>query len=161
MQEEIGDTSQERTTGVVEGLLARSYYEMAIGQDDRSAGYKLKARLVYDHYQKQMGIGQPRAAPPPLDVLDRTVLNDLLDTQNPVLPYAARAVIRSQLGLRSGNQCAAPDDFDQRGCDGGFTRADQCARDQFRHEMIWRGECPRKPFPKIASRQNLVNLPSP
>ena len=99
VQEEIGDTSQERTTGVVEGLLARSYYQLAIGQDDRAAGYKLKARLVYDHYQKQMGIGPPRAVLPPLDVLNRTVLNDLLDTQEPVLPYAARAMIRSQLGM--------------------------------------------------------------
>ncbi len=99
VQEEVGDTSQERTTGVVEGLIARSYYAMATGQDDRAAGFQLKARLVYDHYQKMMGKGQPRAALPSLDVLNHTVLNDLLDTQKPVLPYAARAVIRTQLGM--------------------------------------------------------------
>jgi hypothetical protein len=99
VEEEVGDTSQERTTGVVEGLIARSYYEMAIGQDDSSAGYTLKAKLVYNHYQKKMGIRQPRAALPPFDVLNRTVLNDLLDTQKPVLPYAARAVILTQLGM--------------------------------------------------------------
>jgi hypothetical protein len=98
VQEEVGDTSQERTTGVLEGLIARSYYELAIGQDDRAAGYKLKSRLVYDHYQKKMGIGQPRAALPSLDVLNRTVLNDLLNPQKGV-PFAARAVIRTQLGM--------------------------------------------------------------
>ena len=99
VQEEVGDTSQERTTGVVEGLIARSYYELAIGQDDRAAGFQLKAHLVYNHYQKKMGNSQPRAALPPFDVLNRTVLNDVLDTQKPVLPYAARAVIRTQLGM--------------------------------------------------------------
>jgi hypothetical protein len=108
VQEEIGDTSQERTTGVVEGLLARSYYEIAIGQDDRSAGYKLKARLVYDHYQKQMGIGQPRAVLPPFDRLDSDALNYLLDTQKPVLPYAARAAIRSQRGMGAETNAPPP-----------------------------------------------------
>jgi hypothetical protein len=99
VEEEVGDTSQERTTGVVEGLIARSYYEMAIGQDDRSAGYTLKAKLVYNHYQTKMGNSQPRAALPPFADLNRTVLNDLLDTQKPVVPYAARAAIRTQLGM--------------------------------------------------------------
>jgi len=99
VQEEVGDTSQERTTGVVEGLIARSYYEMAIGQDDLSAGYTLKAKLVYNHYQTKMGNSQPRAALPPFDILNRTVLNDLLDTQKPVIPYLARAAIRTQLRM--------------------------------------------------------------
>jgi hypothetical protein len=99
VEEEVGDTSQERTTGVVEGLIARSYYETAIGQDDRSAGYTLKAKLVYNHYQTKMGNSQPRAALPPFADLNRTVLNDLLDTQKPVVPYAARAAIRTQLGM--------------------------------------------------------------
>ena len=40
VQTDIGDTSQERITGVIEGLLARSYYDLAIGQDDRSAGFQ-------------------------------------------------------------------------------------------------------------------------
>jgi hypothetical protein len=101
VQEEVGDTSQERTTGVIEGLLARSYYDLAIGQDDRAVAFKLLARKVYDHYVSKTdthGINV-RTPLPPYDVLNRTVLNDLLNTQNPVLPYAARAVIRSQLGM--------------------------------------------------------------
>ena len=31
----------------VEGLLARAYYELAIGQDDRYAGFKLLAGKIY------------------------------------------------------------------------------------------------------------------
>jgi hypothetical protein len=101
VQEEIGDTSQERTTAVVEGLLGNSYVAMAMGQDDRSAGFKLLAGKVYEHYvSKTTGHGnEVRVALPPFDVLNRTVLNDLLDPQKPILPYAARAVIRTQLGM--------------------------------------------------------------
>ncbi len=102
VQDAVGDTSLERTTSVIEGLLARSYYDMAIGQDDRSAGFNLLARKVYDHYQKKVGKTQNnlyRIGLPPFDVLNRTVLNGMLDTQNPLLPYAARAVIRSQLAM--------------------------------------------------------------
>jgi len=101
VQEEIGDTSQPNTTALVEGLLGNSYVAMAMGQDDRSAGFKLLAGKVYQHYvSKTTGHGnEVRVALPPFDVLNRTVLNDLLDTQKPMLPYAARAVIRTQLGM--------------------------------------------------------------
>jgi len=102
VQSEIGDTSQERTTAVVQGLLANAYLNMAIGQDDRSAGFKLLARKVYDNYQKNIGkmaSNVARVGLPPFESLNRTVLNRLLDTQKPVLPYAARAMIRTQLGM--------------------------------------------------------------
>jgi hypothetical protein len=109
VQSEIGDTSQERITGVIEGLIARSFYELALGQDDRSAGFNLLARKVYDNYQLKiikMHNNVERVGLPPFDVLSRTVLNRLLDTQQPVLPFAARAVLRTQLGLPA--ETAAP-----------------------------------------------------
>jgi hypothetical protein len=101
VQEEVGDTSQERTTSVVEGLIGNSYIALAIGQDDRYAGFKLLAGKVYQHYvSKTTGHGNEQRIPlPPFDVLNRTVVNDLLDPQKNLLPYAARAVIRSQLGM--------------------------------------------------------------
>jgi hypothetical protein len=101
IEDELGDTSEERTTSVVEGLLANSYYALATGQDDRAVGFKLLAGKVYQHYvSKTTGFGNDvRVALPPFPVLNRTVLNDLLNTQKPVLPYAARAVIRTQLGM--------------------------------------------------------------
>jgi len=101
IQAELGDTSQERTTSVIEGLIAQSYYALAIGQDDRYEGFKLLAGKVYQHYvSKTAGHGnEARIGLPPFDVLNRTILNDLLNAQKPVLPYAARAVIRSQLGM--------------------------------------------------------------
>ena len=109
VQSELGDTSEERTTAVVGGLLQSFYIALAIGQDDRAAGFKLLAQKVYEHYvSKTNDHGKNVRTPlPPYDVLNRTVLNYLLDTQKPVLPYAARAVIRSQLGM-SGETNATP-----------------------------------------------------
>jgi len=97
IQDEIDDTSLVRTTNVIESLIARSFYALAIGQDDYAAGLEMKAQLVYKNYQKEMP--EQRVALPPFDVLERSVLNKLLDTQNPVLPYDARAVIRTQRGM--------------------------------------------------------------
>jgi hypothetical protein len=103
VQEDVGDnTSQERMTGVVKGLLVRAYYSLAIGQDDRYEGFKMLAGKIYQSYVLHSighGNNQDRVQLPPFAVLNRTVLNDLLDTQKPVLPFAARAVIRSNLGM--------------------------------------------------------------
>ncbi len=95
VQAELGDTSQERITGVIEGLLARSYYELAIGQDDRSAGFRLLARKVYDNYTKKissMKSNLERVGLPPFEVMNRTVLNKLLDhaATGPALCRAGR-----------------------------------------------------------------------
>jgi hypothetical protein len=100
VQEEIGDTSQERTTAVVQNLLTRAYVALAIGQDDRYAGYKLLAGKVYDHYRaRTSGHGnEQRVGLPPFADLNRFVLNQMLDPQQGA-SYAARAVLRTQLGL--------------------------------------------------------------
>ena len=101
VQANVKDTSQDRTTAAVEGLLARAYYELAIGQDDRYAGFKLLAGKVYEHYQAEISDRKSnlqRIGLPPFADLNRAVLSQLLDPQQG-LPYAARAVIRSQLGM--------------------------------------------------------------
>ena len=101
VQEDAGDTSQERTTAVVEGLLTRAYLELAIGQEDRYAGFKLLAGKIYENYQVKTADFQgakTRIVLPAFASLNRTVLSRLLDTQQGV-PFAARAVLRTQLGM--------------------------------------------------------------
>jgi hypothetical protein len=100
-QIDINETSQERVTSAVQGLLTRAYLELAIGQDERYAGYKLLAGKVYHRYMSKSADkdGQNVRTPlPPFDLLNRYVLNQVLDPQQGP-PYGARAVIRSQLGL--------------------------------------------------------------
>jgi hypothetical protein len=95
VQEDLGDTSQERTTANVQKLLMQAYLNLAIGQADRAAGFQLLAQKVYDRYRART---EARVALPPMNDLKREVLSQLLDPQNG-LPYAARAVVRSQLGM--------------------------------------------------------------
>jgi len=101
VQEDIGDTSQERTTAAVEGLLTQAYYELAKGQDDRYAAFKRMAGKIYENYQIQTAGFQganTRIILPAFADLNRTALNRLLDMQHG-LPFAARAVLRTQLGM--------------------------------------------------------------
>ncbi len=97
VQEDIGDTSRERITSTVQGMLANAYYDLAIGQDDRYAGFLLLAQKVYDNYEAKTE-SQARVKLPSLNDLKREVLNRLLDPKNG-LPYDARATIRTQLNM--------------------------------------------------------------
>ncbi len=100
VQIDIGETSQERVTSAVQGLLVRSY--LALAQDD-NAGYDTFRRLatgVYRRYTRQTAgsRGDVRIPLPPYDELNKTVVTDLLNPQRG-LPFEARAVLRTQLGL--------------------------------------------------------------
>ena len=108
VQIDIGETSQERVTSAVQGLLTRAYYSLAVGQDDRYENLKRLAIKVYEHYtSKTASFGAKRIPLPPFDTLNKTVLQQLLDPQDGV-PYAARAVLRTQLGLPAESASPAP-----------------------------------------------------
>ncbi|HXE41547.1 MAG TPA: hypothetical protein VN516_00885, partial [Candidatus Baltobacteraceae bacterium] len=98
VQEDVGETSLERITSIIEGMLAHAYEDLAIGQNDRAAGYQMLAQKVYDRYQNEMGNDQKRVTLPPMNNLKRDVLKLILDQENG-LPFAARAAIRTQLGM--------------------------------------------------------------
>ena len=101
VQGDIKDTSQERTTAAVGGLLMQAYHALVMGEDDRYTAFKLLAGKVYEHYQAEISapiIVQERIALPPFADINKAVLNQLLDPQTGV-PFAARAILRSQLGM--------------------------------------------------------------
>lgn len=100
VQAEVADASQDRITAVIQGLLARAYYELAIGQDDRYAGFKLLANKIYTQYEAKVASfqGQKRVGLPSLADINQTVLNQLLDPKQG-MPFAARAIIRTQLHM--------------------------------------------------------------
>ncbi|HXR04540.1 MAG TPA: hypothetical protein VN836_07515 [Verrucomicrobiae bacterium] len=100
VQEDIGDTDQKRTTSDIQGLLTQAYVALATGQDDRFQGFKVLTTKVYDLYNAKMRGTGTRAELPPLNVLNQSVLKELLDPQQG-LPYAMRAVIRTQLGMQA------------------------------------------------------------
>ena len=107
VQIDIGETSQERVTAAIQGLLSNAYFDLATGQDDRYENLKRLANRVYQHYaEKTSGNGGKVRIPlPPYDALNTAVIRQLLDPQGGV-PYAARAVLRTQLGQPA--ETAAP-----------------------------------------------------
>jgi len=100
VQGDVNRPDQDRTRLAVEGLLRNAYYELAIGHDDRYAGYKLLAAKIYEAYEKYISYpgGQERLPIPAFADINRTVLNQLLSPKGG-LPFAARAVLRTQLQL--------------------------------------------------------------
>jgi hypothetical protein len=100
IQADIGDESQDRVMAVIQGLLGRAYYELAIGQDDRFAGFKLLASKIYTSYMTKVASyhGEQRVGLPPLADINQKVLNQILDPKQG-MPFAARAVLRTQLRL--------------------------------------------------------------
>jgi hypothetical protein len=101
VQIDIGETSQERVTSAVQGLLVRAYYDLATGQDDRYENLKRLANRVYLRYVHKIstsGGNAERVSLPPYDTLNNAVLRQLLDPQNGT-PYAARAELVTRLGL--------------------------------------------------------------
>ena len=108
VQIDIGETSQDRVTAAVQSLLIRAYYDLAIGEDDRYENLKRLANRVYQRYtQKTSGFnGADRIPLPPYNQLNSQVLTQLLDPDQGI-PYAARAALRTQLGLPAEPQKAA------------------------------------------------------
>ena len=101
VQIDIGETSQERVTSAIQGLLTRAYYSLATGQDDRYENFKRLAVKVYEHYtSKTSKFGGDRIPLPPYNTLNNAVMRQLLDPKGGV-PYAARAELVTKLGLPS------------------------------------------------------------
>jgi len=102
VQIDIGETSQDRVTAAVQGLLGRAYYDLAAGKDDRYENLKRLAVKVYERYRhKTSGFkGDQRIPLPPFETLNNAVLQQLLDSKTG-LPYAARAELVTKLQLPS------------------------------------------------------------
>lgn len=98
VQEDVGDTSRDRTKAIVEGLLANAYVSMAEGQDERAAGYRMLAEKVRDRYASRTSHRKEAIGLPSLETTQQEVLGRLLDPQHG-LPSDVRAVLRTKLGL--------------------------------------------------------------
>ena len=105
VQQLIVETSRDDIKAFLEGMLATSYRDLAIGEDDRAAGDKLFAKLVYDRYTQETATSGPRISLPPLGEIDREIRGRMLDPERG-LPLEARQIIRTKLGL--GPETVAP-----------------------------------------------------
>jgi hypothetical protein len=111
VQIDIGETSQQRVTAALRGLLMRAYYNLAAGDEDRYENLKNLASRVHRHYDSQTSASNGKVRIPlmPFAEMQKSVLSLLLDPQSGV-PYAARAALVTRLGLDASWLKAPPPD---------------------------------------------------
>jgi hypothetical protein len=99
VQEDVSDSGgNDRTKGIIEGLLVNSYRSMVLAEDAAAAGAKLIAQQVWMSYQS--GIPKERLSAiglRPFEVMDQEVRKRMLDPQEGE-PPEVRAVLRAKLG---------------------------------------------------------------
>jgi hypothetical protein len=106
VQEDVTETmSRDRVKAIIEGLLSNALTSLALGEDDRAAGYKLLAEKVRDTYSEKTKARGEALAVPPLDDIQREVLNRMLDPEHGAMPEM-RAVLRTKLNM--GPEPASP-----------------------------------------------------
>jgi hypothetical protein len=96
-----GDLSQighDRTKDVLVGLIKQYYFNLAMDEDDRAAGFELFARKLWNHYADSVKGQTQRLGMPPLDEMKRTIRDEFLDPTNG-LPADAAARLRTKLNL--------------------------------------------------------------
>jgi hypothetical protein len=99
VQIDIGETSQEKVTAALRGLLMRAYYNLAAGDEGRYENLKNLASRVHRHYESQTSPANGKVRIPlmPFAEMQTSVVKVLLDPQNG-LPYAARAALATRVG---------------------------------------------------------------
>ncbi|HWX18887.1 MAG TPA: hypothetical protein VN578_03170 [Candidatus Binatia bacterium] len=106
VQEDVTESmDQKRVKAILAGLIAQAYTSMALGQEQRAAGFKRLADLVLASYQDKTKARAESLSVAPIEEIKRDVLNRMLDTQHG-LPPAMRAVLRTKLDL--GPETAPP-----------------------------------------------------
>ncbi len=100
VQIDIGETSQERVTQAVQGLITRAYLALVTDDDSRYQNFQNLATRVHAKYMKSTAgsRGETRIPLPALDEMKKTVVTDMLNPQAG-LPPEARAILRTKLGL--------------------------------------------------------------
>ena len=101
-QDDIRETSREKVTSAIEGMLVHAYLNLAAGDDESYQNYKNLTQNVYDNYMGKtaMAKGHVRVGLMPFREMNQVVVQQLLDPQSQFgLPYEARAVLRTRLNL--------------------------------------------------------------
>lgn len=100
----VSGTGRDRTLLVLQGLLAKSYYNLAIGQEDQAVSYERLARLVHTRYMREISVieeesQRKRVGLPPFQEIKKEVLDYMLAPNSPELSPYLQNTLRTQLGL--------------------------------------------------------------
>ncbi len=104
--EDLGETSTDRVKAAIEGMLIRGYVDLVTGQHERSAGYRLKARMLRDSFMSNINGSGDRIGLPPVEQTEKEIRERLLDPTTAMMPFEMRAILRTE--LRMPPEIAAP-----------------------------------------------------
>ncbi|MCI0540714.1 MAG: hypothetical protein L0Z50_36410 [Verrucomicrobiales bacterium] len=98
--EEVGDGGVDRTKAILEGYIHNALMSLAIGDDERAAGFERYAQLIWQNYMSRMSLpaAQKRVGLPPMADLRKEVRDQLLDRLDEENVEVANQ-LRSALGL--------------------------------------------------------------
>jgi len=102
--EDINETSQDRGTMIVEGMMGSSFYNLALGDEDQAAGYALLAQKIWSTYQKKVttyAAQAVRVGLAPFEKIRASALNRMLDPAQGLVPSLADQ-LRTRLRLPAG-----------------------------------------------------------
>lgn len=102
--EDINETSQDRVTMIVEGMMGSSFYNLALGDEDQAAGYALLAQKIWSTYQKKVtayAAQAVRVGLAPFEKIRSSALNRMLDPAQGLVPLLADQ-LRTRLRLPVG-----------------------------------------------------------
>jgi len=97
--EDVGETSRDRVKAAIEGMLVRSYVDLVVGRFDRSAGYRLKARLLRDSYMSNVKGNEARIGLASVEDTEKEIRERLLDPTTAMMPFEMRAILRTELRM--------------------------------------------------------------
>jgi hypothetical protein len=97
--EDVNETSRDRVKAAIEGFLFNSYMSLAIDEEERAAGFKHMAQVLWQTYMNKIKGREMAIGLPPLDEIEKEVLRRLLDNKEEIVPFEVRAVLRTKLRL--------------------------------------------------------------
>jgi len=98
VMEDVGETSRDRVKAALEGLCVRAFRAMVLDQDRQAEGLRLLARRVWENYTRKIQDNVQRLALPPVEDIEKEVLNRLLDPKSG-MPFEMRAILRTKLRM--------------------------------------------------------------
>lgn len=99
--EDIGETSMDRVTAILQGLIFRYYLNLATGFDEEAVNYDRLSNKVWNRYMRTIKGSEQRIGLRPLNLIKQDVRERLLAQESPLDPVI-REQLRTVLGLPAG-----------------------------------------------------------
>ena len=97
MMGDVTETDVNKTSQAIQGLLASSFVQLALDDDDRALNYANMAQRIWTRFQSEIQGSEGRIGLPPMDELKRVVRERIFDPERGFSPAMA-ARLRTKLG---------------------------------------------------------------